>query len=91
MAPETLARFGDELRVAYRLTLQRFLTLQVQGSDGGPRDARRAAAAQLFARGEPAPATLARRSRVLAATDLRDDVRRDRARRRWSSPASATR
>ena len=35
MRDETLQRFGDELRAAYRLTLQRFLTLQVQGSDGG--------------------------------------------------------
>ncbi len=30
-----LARFGDELRVAYRLTLQRFLSLQLHGSGDG--------------------------------------------------------
>jgi len=35
MAPEMLARFGDELRVACKLTLQRFLSLQVQGDAAG--------------------------------------------------------
>ena len=60
---------------AYRLTLQRFLTLQVQGSDEG-----RATLASLrdalFARGEPSPATLAGALEVLDGTDLRDDVPR---------------
>ena len=37
MTADTLARFGDELRVAYRLTLQRFLTLQMQRQRRGPR------------------------------------------------------
>ena len=37
LAAETLARFGDELGVAYRLTLLRFLTLQMRGSDDGRR------------------------------------------------------
>ncbi len=70
MAPETLSRFGDELAVAYRATLQRFLTLQVQGSDAG-----RAALAQLRARlfehGNPAPAALARTLALVAGNDLR--------------------
>ena len=35
MTETTLTRFGDELRASYKLTLQRFLTLQVQGSEGG--------------------------------------------------------
>src|SRR5207244_2988648 len=52
MAPATLAKFGDELTVAYRLTLQRFLSLQVQGSDEG-RATLAALRGQLFARGEP--------------------------------------
>jgi pimeloyl-[acyl-carrier protein] methyl ester esterase len=70
MAPETLARFADELRVAYRLTLQRFVALQVQGDD----DARATLATlrhQLFARGEPAPEVLAHAVAVLRDTDLR--------------------
>ncbi|MFO1316048.1 MAG: pimeloyl-ACP methyl ester esterase BioH [Burkholderiales bacterium] len=73
MAPVTLARFADELRVAYRATLQRFLTLQVQGSDEG-RATLAALRGALFARGEPAPATLAAALDLLAATDLRDEV-----------------
>jgi len=74
MAPATLARFGDELRVAYRLTLQRFLTLQVQGSAEG-RATLAALRGALFARGEPSADALASALAVLAATDLRDDVR----------------
>jgi pimeloyl-[acyl-carrier protein] methyl ester esterase len=70
MSAITLARFGDELRVAYRLTLQRFLALQVHGSDEG-----RATLAQLrtrlFERGEPTPAVLADALRLLHDTDLR--------------------
>jgi pimeloyl-[acyl-carrier protein] methyl ester esterase len=70
MAAATLARFGDELRVAYRATLQRFLSLQLHGSDPG-----RAALAlmrkHLFARGEPAPEVLGAALGILAAIDLR--------------------
>jgi pimeloyl-[acyl-carrier protein] methyl ester esterase len=70
MAPAALARFGDELRVAYRLTLQRFLALQVHGSVEG-----RATLAQLrqclFDRGEPSPAALAGVLRLLGQVDLR--------------------
>jgi pimeloyl-[acyl-carrier protein] methyl ester esterase len=70
MAPETLARFGDELQSAYRLTLLRFLTLQVQGSDEG-----RATLAQLrtrlFERGDPSPKVLAGALELLGSTDLR--------------------
>ena len=70
MAPATLQRFGDELRVAYRLTLQRFLTLQVQGSEAG-----RATLAQLrtrvFERGDPPAQALAATLRLLLDTDLR--------------------
>lgn len=70
MSEETLTRFGDELRVAYRLTLQRFLTLQVQGSEAG-----RATLASLrhalFARNAPSPATLAGALRLLMDVDQR--------------------
>lgn len=73
MPPQTLARFGDELAVAYRLTLKRFLALQVQGSVEG-----RAALATLhealFARGEPSPESLAAGLAILAQTDLRAEV-----------------
>ena len=77
MTAATLARFGDELRIAYRLTLLRFLTLQVRGSDDG----RRTLAVlreRLFERGEPTSATLAATLAVLATTDLRDALTRVR-------------
>src|SRR4029077_12387414 len=73
MTRETLHRFGDELRVAYRLTLQRFLTLQMRGSDEGEKTLamlRR----QLFMRGEPSPAVLAEALGILEHADLRADV-----------------
>lgn len=75
MAPETLARFGDELSAAYRLTLQRFLALQVQGSDEG-RATLSALRARLFERGEPAPGVLAATLGMLTANDLRSDLAR---------------
>ena len=73
MAPETLQRFGDELSVACRLTLQRFLTLQVQGSAEG-RSTLAELRRQLFARGEPEPAAIASSLAILAAADLRADA-----------------
>ena len=65
-----LEQFGDELRVAYRLTLKLFLTLQVQGSEEGRRTLS-ALRATLFARGDPSPATLTGTLRLLASADLR--------------------
>ena len=53
----TLQRFGDELALSYRLTLQRFVTLQVRGSDH-PRAVLSQLRRELFARGQPAPAAL---------------------------------
>lgn len=73
MASDTLRQFADELRVAYHATLQRFLTLQVQGSDEG-RAALHALRHALFERGAPDPSVLAGALRTLAATDLRADV-----------------
>jgi pimeloyl-[acyl-carrier protein] methyl ester esterase len=70
MAADTLSRFGDELRVSCRLTLQRFLALQVHGSAEG-----RATLAQLrdrlFERGAPSPSALASSLDVLCRSDLR--------------------
>jgi pimeloyl-[acyl-carrier protein] methyl ester esterase len=70
VAPRVLQQFADELRVSYRHTLQRFLTLQVQGSDQG-RATLAALRHQLFERGPPAPAVLDEALAVLAGSDLR--------------------
>jgi pimeloyl-[acyl-carrier protein] methyl ester esterase len=75
MAPETLARFGDELRVAWKLTLQRFLSLQVLGGDAG-RATLAALRHQLDARGAPDPATLQEALAALSSADLRGDAAR---------------
>jgi pimeloyl-[acyl-carrier protein] methyl ester esterase len=70
MSEDTLRRFGDELRASYRLTLQRFLTLQVQDSEAG-----RATLASLrdalFARNAPSQDSLATALRILVDADLR--------------------
>jgi pimeloyl-[acyl-carrier protein] methyl ester esterase len=73
MDGETLARFGDELRVNYRATLLRFLSLQVKDSEQG-KASLASLRARLFERGEPAPELLQRGLRVLAETDLRGEV-----------------
>jgi pimeloyl-[acyl-carrier protein] methyl ester esterase len=73
MAATTLQRFGDELAVAYRLTLQRFIALQVQGSEHA-RAVRAQLRDELFARGEPSPETLRAALELLGRTDLRGEV-----------------
>jgi pimeloyl-[acyl-carrier protein] methyl ester esterase len=73
LAAETLARFGDELRVAYRMTLLRFLTLQVQGTACGRRTLAQLRAT-LFDRGEPSRESLAATLELLATTDLRPSL-----------------
>jgi pimeloyl-[acyl-carrier protein] methyl ester esterase len=70
MRDETLRKFGDELRAAYRLTLERFLTLQTQGSDGG-RATLAALRHQLFARGAPTAAVLDQSLSLVRGIDLR--------------------
>jgi pimeloyl-[acyl-carrier protein] methyl ester esterase len=75
MSRATLARFGDELRVAYRLTLQRFLSLQVQGSDEGRRTLAQLRS-RLFERGEPSAGVLADALALLVASDLRQMLAR---------------
>lgn len=74
MTETTLRQFGDELRVAYRPTLRRFVRLQVQGSEHA-RDALAALRSQLFARGEPSPQVLRDTIELLASTDLRGMTR----------------
>ena len=70
MSEPTLARFGDELRVAYRLTLLRFLSLQVQGSDEGRRTLAQLRS-RLFERGEPSAHALAAALTLVREADLR--------------------
>ncbi|MGH8849917.1 MAG: pimeloyl-ACP methyl ester esterase BioH [Casimicrobiaceae bacterium] len=69
----TLRRFGEELAVSYHATLQRFVTLQVQGSEHA-RDVLAQVRGHLCARGEPSQRTLRAALDVLAATDLRPQV-----------------
>lgn len=75
MSGATLTRFGDELAVAWKATVLRFLTLQLRGSEHG-----HAALAmlrrELFARGEPSRPMLREALALLAAVDLRAAVGR---------------
>jgi pimeloyl-[acyl-carrier protein] methyl ester esterase len=73
MSAPTLARFGDEFGASWALTMQRFLALQVRGSDEG-RATLAALRDQLYARGEPSRAALADALRILATADLRTEV-----------------
>jgi len=73
MAPATLDRFGDELRIAWKLTVQRFLALQLHGSDT-PRAMLAELKHRLLAREAPSPATLAAALAVLRDTDLRFEI-----------------
>ena len=73
MDETSLLRFGDELVIAYRLTLQRFLSLQLAGSE----HARTTLAAMrhaLFARGDPPQEALRAGLAILRTTDLRPFV-----------------
>ena len=71
--PQTLAQFGDELHVAWKLTIQRFLALQLKGSERG-RATLAALRHQIFARGEPSAEALFGALDVIATTDLRAEV-----------------
>jgi pimeloyl-[acyl-carrier protein] methyl ester esterase len=73
MPAEAIARFGDELHVAWKLTVQRFLALQVHNGEHG-RATLAALREQLLARGEPTRSALAAALDVLVATDLRTEV-----------------
>jgi pimeloyl-[acyl-carrier protein] methyl ester esterase len=75
MSRATLDRFGDELHVSWKLTVQRFLSLQIQGGEHA-----RATLAELrsgiFARGKPAPRALLDALATIRSTDLRAEVHR---------------
>jgi len=73
VAAETLDRFADELHVAWKLTIQRFLALQMHGSEHG-RATLAALRQQVFARGEPSPKALFGALDVIVGTDLRAEV-----------------
>ena len=73
VAAETLARFGDELHVAWKLTIQRFLALQMHGSEHA-RTTLAALRHQVFARGEPSPKALFGALDAIVTTDLRVEV-----------------
>jgi pimeloyl-[acyl-carrier protein] methyl ester esterase len=75
MAPETLARFADELRVSWKATVQRFLALQVHNSEHG-RAALVEMREQLWTRGEPSRSVLSATLDVLATSDLRVEAAR---------------
>jgi len=73
MPDETLARFGDELRASWKLTLERFLTLQLKGGEHS-RATLSALRGRIFARGAPSPAALAGALAVLRNADLRHEI-----------------
>jgi pimeloyl-[acyl-carrier protein] methyl ester esterase len=75
MPMEAVARFGDELHVAWKLTVQRFLALQVHNSEHG-RATLAAMREQLWARGEPARPALSATLDVLVTADLRANAPR---------------
>jgi pimeloyl-[acyl-carrier protein] methyl ester esterase len=73
MSRETLKRFGDELEVAWKATVLRFLILQTRGTEHG-HAALAALRGELFARGEPSRRTLDEALCTLSTTDLRTRV-----------------
>lgn len=75
MTRETLERFADELHVAWRLTVQRFVALQLQGSEHA-RATLTTLRTQLFARGEPSPRALFGALEAIRQSDLRADAAR---------------
>jgi pimeloyl-[acyl-carrier protein] methyl ester esterase len=70
MAPELLEAFADDLRRDYRHTLQRFLALQVHGSEQA-QIVLRGLRARLLQRDPPAPQALAAGLEILRTADLR--------------------
>ena len=73
MSGETLGRFGDELHVAWKLTIQRFLALQVHGGEHG-RALLASLRDQVFARGEPSREALLGALAALRQADLRAGI-----------------
>ena len=75
MARATLERFGDELRVAWKLTINRFLALQLKGSEHS-RALLSELRYRLLERSAPSTATLAEALAILKESDLRGDAGR---------------
>jgi pimeloyl-[acyl-carrier protein] methyl ester esterase len=75
MSAQTLQRFGDELNVAWKATVLRFLTLQMRGSEHG-HVALATLRRELYARGEPSRRTLSDALAALSTSDLRAEVAR---------------
>lgn len=74
MKPELLATFAQDLRTNYRHSLQRFLHLQVQGTEDG-RKLLMQLRHHFQARGEPAAEVLDQGIGLLAEVDLRRQTR----------------
>lgn len=70
MDAEVLEAFASELRVAYRATLQRFLSLQL-GTDGDARTPVKQLRGELLRYGEPDPVALETGLGILRESDLR--------------------
>ena len=70
MQPEVLAQFALELGADFRVTLQRFLSLQV-GVDATGRALLRTLRSEMFRHGEPAASALAAGLAILRDADLR--------------------
>lgn len=73
MAPQLLDTFADELAEDYARTLERFLALQVRGSDNASVTLK-SLRARLLAPGEPDNAALVAGLNLLRETDLRDQL-----------------
>ena len=74
MAQETLKQFADALRQDHRQTLERFLSLQVQG-DREARRMLRTLRQELFSRPEPDPEALENGLDLLRDVDLRQQLK----------------
>ncbi len=73
VAPKVFEQFGADLRCDYRGTLDRFLALEVHGSDCA-RDELRELRERLFERGEPAMRVLQDGLNLLEPSDLRAEL-----------------
>lgn len=73
VAPDIFRQFGADLAADWRGTVERFLALEVIGSEHA-RDELRCLRQQAFDRGEPAPRALADGLAILDRTDLRSQL-----------------
>jgi len=78
LTPELLASFAEGVQTDYRATLLRFLSLQARGGEAA-REVIGQLRESVFARGEPAAATLADGLELLRAVDLRAQAKQIQA------------